>query len=236
MHVLHLHARSQGLHEVPHDNIHSLISTTCFQVSKHYSHKQARGSSGLAHYLTPPFAEPSKLSPLLAFVLTTSLHLLIAYALSKLCEMVTGAMSTSGEANYTGPHSEEYILTRPGAKRQRLGDAQVDDNDADLFYAEPTYSWPSGARASTQRVPSFDLPKCNTLFEKIKPAPMELTDLTKFSVAKMYSLFYNLHAVPQQMLEELVKYSWILSASNFFLSRALHASFYRKNQLPQEVR
>jgi len=187
----------------------------------------------------PTLAETLTLSPLLAFVIATSLHLLIAYALSKLCEMVTGAMGTSGEANYTGPHSEEYVPTRPGMKRQRLGDAQVDDagdDDADLFYKEPTNSGPSGARVSTRRVPSFELPEYNVLFEKVKPAPTELMDLTKFSVPKMYSLYYNLHAVPQQMSEELVTYSWVLGTSNFALSRALHASFYRKNQLPQEIR
>jgi hypothetical protein len=38
------------------------------------------------------------------------------------------------------------------------------------------------------------------------------------------------------MSEELTKYSWLLCASNFCLSCALHASFYRKNQLPQEIR
>ncbi len=87
--------------------------------------------------------------------------------------MVTGAMSTSGEANYTGSHSEEYVPTRPGMKRQRLGDDQVDDDDADLVYAEPTYSGSSGARAGIHRAPSFELPEYNALFEKVEPAPLK---------------------------------------------------------------
>ncbi len=149
--------------------------------------------------------------------------------------MMTGATSTSGEANYSGSHGKEYVLTRPGAKRQRLGNVQIDNDEVNQFYPEPTRSELRVARAITQRVPSFDLPEYNLLFDTIKLVPMELTDFTKFSEAKLYCHFYDLHAVPH-VSDDLAKYSWLLGASNFCLSRAIHASFYKKNQLPQEIR
>jgi hypothetical protein len=149
--------------------------------------------------------------------------------------MATGAVSTSGEANYSGSHGEEYVSTRPAAQSQRFCDVHSDNNKVDHSYPEPTYCELQVARACTQRVPSFDLPKYNHLFDLVELAPMELTDFTKFSVAKLYCQFYDLHAVPH-VLDELAKYSWLFGASNFCLSRAIHASFYKKNQLPQEIR
>jgi hypothetical protein len=75
--------------------------------------------------------------------------------------MMTGAASTSGEANYSGSHGEEYVLTKPGAKRQRLRDVHSDNNEVDHSYPEPTYGELQVSRARTQHVPSFDLPKYN---------------------------------------------------------------------------
>jgi hypothetical protein len=181
------------------------------------------------------FAESSKLSPLLAFVLVTALHLLIAYALSKICEMVTGAASTSGEGNYSGSHGEEYVPMRPAAKRQKTNDVHGGDDEDDHFYAEPAYDEQQVAQIRTQHVPSFDLPKNNLLFEQVKLALMELTDFTKFLAAKLYYQYFNLHVNPI-VSEELDKYSWLLGASNFWLSRVIHTSFYKKNQVQQEIR
>jgi hypothetical protein len=83
-----------------------------------------------------------------------------------------------------------------------------------------------------QRYQFFVAAKYNHLFEQVKLAPMELTDFTKFSAAKLYYQYFNLHANPI-VSEELDKYSWLLGASNFCLSRAIHSSSYKKNQLPR---
>ncbi len=156
-------------------------------------------------------------------MLATSLHLLIAYELWKagwyarhqICEMVTGAASTSGEANYSGSHGGEYVLTRPTAKRQRLGDVHSNNDEVYHSYPEPTYGELQAAQACTQHVPSFDLPKYNHLFDLVELAPMELTDFTKFSVAKLYCQFYDLHAVPHVSVE-------ILSGPAEFFPVSLH--------------
>jgi hypothetical protein len=82
------------------------------------------------------------------------------------------------------------------------------NNEDNHFYPEPAYDELQVGQDCAQHVPSFDLPKYNHLFDQVKLAPMELTDFSKFSAAKLYYQYYDLH-----VSDELNKYSWLLSAS-----------------------